>query len=103
MQLGIVLTDEQLLSHAIGLATAAQQRTWNVRCFLTDRGVMGLADDSLAAMIRAGSLPTAVCELSVERYAEQVPHEFLTAGQIQVGGQYRNAEMVKHCDVTVVL
>lgn len=103
MQLGIVLTDDRLLSHAVGLARAARARDWGVRCFLTDRGVVGLGNEDLAALVDSGELPTALCELSVERYADEVPKAMLESERVVVGGQYQDAEMVKQCDRTVVL
>lgn len=103
MHLGIVVTDERLLDQAVGLAEAARNRGWNLHCFLTDSGVMGLANPRLAQMIESGRLKTAICELSVERCPGEVPKQLVECEHVVVGGQYQDAELVKKCDRTVVL
>ncbi len=102
MELGIVLTDDNFLDHLLATARAAQNRAWGVNCFLTDRGVKALGNDEFVSMVSEGLLQTALCELSVERYREAVPHDLIDAGRVQVGGQYRNAELVKRSDFVLV-
>ena len=103
MKLGIVVTDDRLLDHAVSLAEAARGRGWSVRCFLTDRGVVGLANQRLATLVESGALETAICELSVERCPDEVPGKLLSCDHVVVGGQYQDAELVKQCERTVVL
>ena len=103
MKLGIVVTDDRLLDHAVSLAEAARGRGWSVRCFLTDRGVVGLANQRLADLVQAGALETAICELSVERCPDEVPEQVLSCEYVVIGGQYQDAELVKQCNRTLVL
>lgn len=104
MRLGIVLTDDALTEHAVGLAEAALARGWEVRAFLTDRGVVALADEPMNRLLEDHAVQVAVCELSVDRYGEEVPPaERLEAAGVVVGGQYQDAELVRQCGRTVVL
>lgn len=103
MKLGIVLTDDSLTAHAAGLAEAALQRGWELRLFLSDRGVTALGDSRMGRLMGEASVQAAVCELSVDRYADEIPAGRLEAGDITVGGQYQDAELVRHCERTVVL
>jgi len=102
MNLGIVVTDDRLLDQAVGLAEAARNRGWNLHCFLTDRGVLGLANARLAHLIESGGLKTAICELSVERCPEETPTRLVECDHVIVGGQYQDAELVKKSDCVVV-
>jgi hypothetical protein len=103
MELGIVVTDDRLLDQAVGLAEAARNRGWNLHCFLTDRGVLGLANARLAEMVKSGGVKTAICELSVERCPEDIPQHVVACEHVVVGGQYQDAELVRKCDRTIVL
>ena len=103
MRLGIVLTDDRLAPHAAGLAEAAVRRGGELRLVLTDRGVTALGDDRMGRLLGETSVQAAVCELSVDRYADEIPAGCLEAGDIIVGGQYQDAELVRHCARTVVL
>ena len=103
MRLGIVLTDDRLAAHAVGLGEAAVRRGWELRLFLTDRGVVTLGDGPMSRFLGEASVQGAVCELSVERYAGELPAGRLEEGDVIVGGQYQDAELVHNSERTVVL
>ena len=103
MKLGIVVTDDRLIDQAVQLAETARNRSWDVRCFLTDRGVMALANAQLAKLVEEGGLKTAICELSIERCPDELPQGVINCEHVIVGGQYQDAELVRQCDRTVVL
>ena len=102
MRLGIVVTDKHNAGAAVKVLHAALGRDWQCRCFLTDSGISLLANEEFMRLVDGGTAPTAVCELSVERYAQPG----VTLAQIQdrvvVGGQYQDAELVRWCDRVMV-
>lgn len=102
MRLGIVVTDERFASDVIGLLRAALARGWKSRCFLTDRGVLLLKSPGFIALVSEGKSSVAVCELSIERFAE--PHLDIAAfkDRVVIGGQYQDAELVRHSDKVLV-
>lgn len=102
MRLGIVVTDAAYLAVATGLLDAARKRGWQVESFLTDTGVMLLADPGFLEQARAESGSVSVCEHSVERYARDLLNLADLADDIVVGGQYQDAQLVRRCDQVLV-
>lgn len=98
MELGIVVVDDRCGPHAVGLLNAARDRGWKIRCFLTDRGVFLLENDSFRSLLESGYGEFSICELSVERYAHEGVSVEGMEDRIVVGGQYQNAELVRNCD-----
>ena len=98
MQLGIVVIDDRNAGHAKGLLKAARKRGWETRCFLTDRGVFLLRDPEFREMLDEGNTHFSMCELSIERYADEGISAEGLEDKIVVGGQYQNAELVHNCD-----
>jgi hypothetical protein len=98
MQLGIVVIDDRNAAHAKGLLKAAQERGWETRCFLTDRGVFLLQDPEFRQMLDESKSHFSMCELSIERYAGDGVSVAGLEDKIVVGGQYQNAELVHNCD-----
>lgn len=99
MKLGVVITEKEMAGPAIGLLESALQGN-ELRCFLTDSGVKALSEERMRRLIVRGAVDLAVCELSMERFHQQVPEEI--AGAVIVGGQYQNAELVHWCDRVLV-
>ncbi|MBK6742362.1 MAG: hypothetical protein IPG66_05030 [Hydrogenophilales bacterium] len=102
MRLGIVVTDIAYLAAVTRLIDAVRARDWQAECFLTDTGVMLLADNGFATRAKAVRNSVAVCEHSVERYAQDLFDVTALADDIVVGGQYQDAEMVHRCDKVLV-
>ncbi len=102
MRLGIVTTDATYANEVAGLVNAARERGWEAECFLTDTGVMLLADHAFIALARAMPGSVAVCEHSVERYARDAYDIQAHADAIVIGGQYQDAELVHRCDKILV-
>lgn len=100
MRLGVVVTDDSYAAPAVGVLQAAVKRGWETRCFLTDTGVRLLNHPQFASLALSGSVPTALCELSVERY-EGIDVAAI-ADKVVVGGQYQDAELVKNSDQVLV-
>lgn len=102
MRLGIVATNANYANEVAGLVNAARERGWEAECFLTDTGVMLLADDAFLALARARPGSVAVCEHSVERYARDAYDIQALAHDVVIGGQYQDAELVRRCDKVLV-
>lgn len=102
MRLGIVVTDERFGRQALGLARAAVQRGWPVRCFFTDTGVRLVTDPVFADVAQQPGVELALCELSLERYGSGGMDPGRLAEQVIVGGQYQDAELVRHSDKVLV-
>jgi hypothetical protein len=102
MHLGIVVTDAVYLPIATGLIDAARSRNWKAECFLTDSGVMLLADPKFVELARAVPGSVAVCEHSVERYAQGAYDVRAFADEVVIGGQYQDAELVRRSDRVLV-
>lgn len=102
MRLGIVVTDAVHAPAARGLLRAARARNWDAECFLSDSGVMLLADPDFVSLARAQPGSVSVCEHSVERYAGSAFDVHALADDIVVGGQYQDAELVHRCDKVLV-
>lgn len=102
MRLGIVVTDAVYLPVANGLIDAARARDWQAECFLTDTGVMLLADEGFVRRARAVPSSVSVCEHSIERYADGVFDAGALADTVVIGGQYQDAELVRRCDKVLV-
>lgn len=102
MRLGIVITDRNHVTIVNGLTDAIRARGWEAEFFLTDTGVMALADKSF--LERACAVPgsVAVCEHSVEHYGHDRIDLAALAEQIVVGGQYQDAELVRRCQKVLV-
>ncbi len=103
MRLGLVITDHRYAVAARGLLQAAFLRNWECRCFLTDRGVLLLAEPEFMDSPCVVACTVAVCELSIERYEDYGLHVNQVDGRVIVGGQYQNAELVKNSDRVFVL
>lgn len=102
MELGICVVDDRCAPHAIGLLKAAQNRGWDTRCFLTDRGVHLLNDADFRALLDSGKGHFSICELSIDRYADAGISVEGLEDRIVVGGQYQNAELVHNSDHVIV-
>jgi|GEM_PF-509369 len=102
MNLGIVVTDKAYGAPVIELIRAAHTRGWDIRCFLTDSGVNLLAETTFRALAENGTASIAACELSLERYGEDVPGLQNLPGQVIIGGQYQDAELVHNTDRVLV-
>ena len=102
MRLGIVVTDEQYREPVAGLIGSARAREWDVNCFLTDTGVLLLADPGFMAQARTVPNSVAVCEHSIEVHAGGALAGIEFADVVVVGGQYQDAELVRRCDRVLV-
>jgi hypothetical protein len=102
MRLGIVVTDAGHLAAVTRLIDAVRARDWQAECFLTDTGVMLLADAGFVARARAVRNSVALCEHSLARYADGAIDVAALADDVVVGGQYQDAEMVRRCDKILV-
>lgn len=102
MQLGVVVINDRYAEHAMGLLKAAQQRGWDTRCFLTDRGVFLLKDAAFNALLGEKKTHVSLCEHSIDRYTDQGLSLDMVNPQIVIGGQYQNAELVHNCDQVLV-
>jgi len=97
MHFGLVVTTEEFGQHVSGLLSAAVNRGWTCRCFLTDRGVRLLNYAPFMALTYAGQIKVNVCEHSWEVFGTG-PHP----EKIQMSSQYQNAELVHECDKVLV-
>jgi hypothetical protein len=102
MRIGIVVTDQGFLAHAIGLLDAAAARGWDTLCFLTDSGVNLLADPAFVERVRARPNSVSLCEHSAERYAVGKFDVHALADVVVIGGQYQDAELARKCDKVLV-
>lgn len=102
MRLGIVVTDQQYLDEVAGLIDSARAREWQVDCFLTDTGVMLLADPGFIERARSVPNSVAVCEHSIEIHAGGSFVDAELADVVVIGGQYQDAELVRRCDRVLV-
>lgn len=102
MDLGIVVVDDRCAPHAMGFLKAARARDWPTRCFLTDRGVYLLKDPAFRELLDDDGAHFSICELSVERYADDGVSVDGLEDRIVVGGQYQNAELVHNSDQVLV-
>lgn len=98
MLLGLVAASDADEQHLVGLASAAVKRGWQVRCFLTDCGVLLLRSAALLALAENGAIQLTVCEHSWKIYCSGS----LAAG-VSLGSQYQNAELAHVCDRVIVL
>lgn len=101
MNFGLVVTDERQSQHVTDLMQAALAKDWNVRCFLTDNGVNLIRNEQFIKVADQQRVHLSVCEHSVERICPEVDLKALEDVVI-VGGQYQNAELVRHCDKVLV-
>lgn len=102
MRVGIVVTDAIYRADAVGLVSAIRARGWESECFLTDTGVMLLADADFVRLARAVPGSVSVCEHSIERYAGDAIQVPALADDVVIGGQYQDAELVRRCDKVLV-
>jgi hypothetical protein len=102
MRLGIVVTDAAYLDVTRRLLDAANARDWRAECFLTDTGVLLLADAGFVDRVRARPGSVSVCEHSIELHADGAFDSQALADDIVIGGQYQDAELVKRCDKILV-
>ena len=98
MLLGLVAASDAEEQHLVGLASAAVRRGWQVRCFLTDRGVRLVRSVALLELAGKGAIQLTVCEHSWEMYGSGS----MAAG-VALGSQYQNAELAHVCDRVIVL
>ncbi len=103
MRFGLVVTNERNADTARELLEAAQERGWECRCFLTDRGALLLNDQAFMASPAFAKTNIAVCELSVERYEDHGLHARGIDAHVVIGGQYQDAELVRNSDRVLVL
>lgn len=103
MKLGLVVTDERHGELAVRLLAAAKMRSWDCRCFLTDRGTLLLAAEAFTGSAAFSATQVSACELSIERYEDQGLRMSLISSQVLIAGQYQNAELVRNCDFVLVL
>jgi len=102
MRLGVVVTNKAYGAPVIELIRAAHKRGWSIRCFLTDSGVNLLAETAFRALAEDDIASIAACELSLERYGGGVPGLQNLPGQVIIGGQYQDAELVHETDRVLV-
>ena len=103
MRLGLVVTDDRCGQYAFGLLDAAVVKGWSVRCFFSDRGVLVLGDQRLFQYMDNAQVMVSLCELSVERYPQVEVALRLLGDKVLIGGQYQDAELVRHSDRIIVL
>jgi len=101
MKLGVVITDIKQSQLALEIMQVALNRTWDVRCFLTDDGVNMVKNDDFIVMAGDGQAHVSMCEHSAERYCKDFDLEAL-GDLVIVGGQYQNAELVHNSDRVLV-
>lgn len=101
MNLGLVVTDERQSQIVADLMRAALARDWNVRCFLTDNGVKLIQNHQFIDVADQQRVHLSVCEHSIEQCCPEADLEALKDVLI-VGGQYQDAELVRHCDKVLV-
>ena len=97
MLLGLVAANDAEEKHLVGLASAAVRRGWQVRCFLTDRGVRLARSVPLLELAANGAVQLTVCEHSWEHYGGGS-----VAAGAAMGSQYQNAELAHVCDRVIV-
>jgi len=98
MNFGVVITTEEFGEYATGLLSAAMDRGWTCRCFLTDTGVGLLRQAPFRKLVESGRVEASVCEFSWKRFGSAEP-----PACVVMGGQYQNAELVHKCDKVIVL
>ena len=98
MLLGLVAASDTEEQHLVGLASAAVRRGWQVRCFLTDRGVLLARSAALLDLAGSGDIQLTVCEHSWAIYGGGS-----VASGVSLGSQYQNAELAHVCDRVIVL
>ena len=104
MHFGIVVTTEKSDRHVLGLLSAAVDRGWTCRCFLTDRGVQLLGyQPFMELLVHSRTIQVNVCEHSWETFGWEMLRQEPAVEQIQMGSQYQNAELVHECDKVLVL
>ena len=101
MNLGIVITSEEHAELALGLLETAAGRGWQLRCFLSDRGVLLVSHPRLVRFCQ-GDHWVALCEMSLERYQIDAAEVLHKLPEIIIGGQYQDAELVKNSDRVLV-
>lgn len=103
MQFGLVVTDDGHREAALACLEQARTRDWQCRCFFNDRGALLLMDPGFIASEAYRRAEVAVCELSIERYAELGLSTSSVDPGACIGGQYQDAELVRNCDRVLVL
>ncbi len=102
MRIGIVVTDAAYRAEANGLIDAARARGWEAECFLTDTGVLLLADADFVARAQARPGLVSVCEHSIAHFGAGAIDQAALADDVVIGGQYQDAELVLRCDRVLV-
>lgn len=102
MKLGMCVINDRYASTVVAILACAERREISVRCFLTDRGILLLADKAFIQCLENPNVHFSVCELSVERYSGSGVNAHDWADRLIVGGQYQNAELVRTCDRVLV-
>lgn len=103
MHFGLVVTDSAYASHATALLAGAAARGWDVRCFLTDTGVLLLRDEGFTAHARAHPGSVASCKHSMDHHAPEGMDLSALQGAVVIGGQYQGAKLAGAADVVLVL
>jgi len=101
MKLGVVVTDINQSQLALETIWGALDRAWSVRCFLTEDAVNMVKDARFVDMARHEQSNVSMCEHSAERYCKDVDLEAI-GDVIVVGGQYQDAELVRHSEQVLV-
>lgn len=102
MHFGLVVTTEDFGRHVSGLLSAAVDRGWICRCFLTDRGVRLLRYQPFKELALTKQIKVNVCEHSWEIFGWESFWQGSTMERIQMSSQYQNAELVHECDKVLV-
>lgn len=102
MRLGIVLTDDAHVTVACVLMQEALKRGWQIRCFLTHRGVLALCDSDFSHLSEHGAVNMALCEHSFELFSGTMAPAIDVPQSVIIGGQYQDAELVRNSDRVLV-
>lgn len=101
MHLGIVCTNENHGETVLGLLETASIRGWQLRCFLSDSGVMLVNEPGFIGFAETGHW-LALCEMSLERFHMSSVDVLTKIPSIIIGGQYQDAELVRNSDRVLV-
>lgn len=103
MRLGVVVTSEGYKKSAGRLLRAAIERGWEWQCFLTDRGILLLADPEFVELTGQGRGSLSLCELSLDRYGGGKLDPEVLPEWVVIGGQMQDAQLVRETDRVIVL
>lgn len=103
MLFGLVVTDRAYAAHATELLSAAAARGWDVRCFLTDTGVLLLQDSAFVAYARSRPGSVASCKHSIELHVPEGLDLSTLDGAVIIGGQFQGARLASAASAMLVL